>query len=36
MSETLSLERRMRYHWRVTADGTNSHNVSAVWSFTTR
>jgi hypothetical protein len=35
VSETVRLERHTKYHWRVTADGPNSHNVSPVWSFTT-
>ncbi len=33
--ETVNLERRTKYYWRVTADGPSFHNVSPVWSFTT-
>jgi hypothetical protein len=34
-NQTVTLERNTQYYWRVSADGPNSHNVSAVSSFTT-
>jgi hypothetical protein len=35
VNQTVTLERNTQYYWRVSADGPNSHNVSAVSSFTT-
>ncbi len=34
-SQTVTLEAKTQYYWRVTADGPSSHNVNAVSSFTT-
>jgi hypothetical protein len=34
-NQTVTLERNTQYYWRVSADGPNSHNVSAVSSFIT-